>query len=468
MNYRPSAPLEALVALLGMLAAAALIASSGLLTRAALALTTLFVALIAVPDLLDLVVRLYRIARPGRSPIDGGSTPAPGDVPKFRASRKRRHVKPWAIVLSVHDLVGDLQRFIEAFDEYRDVVWVIDDRSNDATAELLESAGFRCLRSRINRKKPGALQVLLRMLPSEIETVLVMDPDTRILSERRMLETLIFDFQHSGMAAVTPRIDVRKDGLVASLQRLEYFFSLGIGRKSLGRLAVCSGVAFYRRGDLAEALGDHSLSVYAEDLETSLILLGRGGGCYYDERAHFETEGMTTWRGLFSQRVGWSYGLLRVYVERLADVRRLSARGGFAFYQYAIYLGGLCILAQPLRLLLLGLVGFGFLAAVAELAGLAPSSTGLGGASQFLIFYGVYLLIALLGWAVAVPRGERRALVAMVPLYGIYALFLIVPNTVGYLNWIWLRVAGRRLYNDHYEAEESLRLGRHRLRRVEP
>ena len=42
-------------------------------------------------------------------------------------------------------------------------------------------------------------------------------------------------------------------------------------------------------------------------------------------------------------------------------------------------------------------------------------------------------------------------------MYFFYALMQILPNTVGYANWLSLRLWGRRVFADHYQDEESLR-----------
>jgi hypothetical protein len=67
-----------------------------------------------------------------------------------------------------------------------------------------------------------------------------------------------------------------------------------------------------------------------------------------------------------------------------------------------------------------------------------------------------YTLIAVIALFVAVPAAERRPLLPIVPLYFFYALAHIVPASVGYANWLSLRVRGRRLFADHYQDEASL------------
>src|SRR6185295_20093658 len=112
------------------------------------------------------------------------------------------------------------------------------------------------------------------------------------------------------------RIDAAGTGWLARIQQLEYWLAFSIGRKSLADFSITSGVAVYRAEALRRALAEHSLSVYAEDLENALILLAHGEGIYYDGRLVVETDAVMTPGHLFSQRVGWHYGLIRVYAQR--------------------------------------------------------------------------------------------------------------------------------------------------------
>jgi hypothetical protein len=43
-----------------------------------------------------------------------------------------------------------------------------------------------------------------------------------------------------------------------------------------------------------------------------------------------------------------------------------------------------------------------------------------------------------------------------VPLYFFYAVAQIVPVSVGYANWLSLRLRGKRLFADHYQEEATL------------
>jgi cellulose synthase/poly-beta-1,6-N-acetylglucosamine synthase-like glycosyltransferase len=432
------------------------------LARSFSILVYLLVNLIVFLDGLDLWLRLYfqRIQAAADDAVGGSPTSIALEPRHFSTYQRRLHLHPWALIVSIHNAAHELDDFMEAIGPLRDRTWVIDDGSDDHTCPRLRQEGWRCLEGGQNRKKPGALRFLLASLPPEIETVVVVDPDISLHHNALAnLEEVISDFQHSGMAAVCPRIAVRGQDLLTRFQALEYCVSFSLGRKSLGDHSVNSGISIYRRSALSAALERHSLSVYAEDLENSVLMLASGEHIYYDSRMVVHTEGKSTWKGWFSQRVGWSYGLLRVYIGRFREIRRLSARGLSAQYQFFVYLGLFGVVFQPLKLLSFGLLAGSFVASLDSLFGLhwLPYWNATDPV-YFLVAFTKYALFSLVALLIAVPREERISLLPIVPLYFLYALAQVLATTVGYANWCTLRLWGRRLVRDHYQDEETLML----------
>lgn len=375
-------------------------------------------------------------------------------------ARGRAAPRPYAIVASIFNLDDELDHFMEALAPYRDQVWLISDGSKDHTVTRLRQAGWRCIDDGINRHKPGALRYLLETMPAHIGTVLVIDPDVQIRAPREgsatVLERIIADFQQSGAAALCPRIMIEPHGFLGRFQAFEYALAFGLGRRSLADYTISSGICLYRRDALARALGSHSLSVYAEDLENALILLAAGERIYYDGRLVVSTEGPSFWGRWFSQRVGWYYGLIKVYFERFAEVRRISTRGPFATYHYVGYMGLLSIALHPVKvlsaLLLLCSVGSGF--DQLFVLDLMPRG-GLDNPVYFAAAFGSYLMLGLVALFTVVPKAERHYVAPIVPLYLLYALANIAACTVGFANWLMVRSLGRRLYRDHYEPAAS-------------
>ncbi|MGH8259774.1 MAG: glycosyltransferase family 2 protein, partial [Steroidobacteraceae bacterium] len=367
---------------------------------------------------------------------------------------------PFAIIASVHDLGETLDEFISAYAPYRERTWLISDGSTDDTLVRLRQAGWRCFDDGVNRRKPGALRRLLGTLPEPIETVFVIDPDIRIVPRNAGseidLEQFIGDFQRSGAAAACPRVMIAPDGFLARFQAFEYALAFRVGRRSLADYGITSGVSLYRRDALARALESHSLSVYAEDFENAVLLLDRGERIYYDGRLVVSTEGPGAFTRWFSQRVGWYHGLLKVYAERLGALWRIARRTPFSLYHFVLYIGGLTIAAHALKIVSAVLLLASFIGGfdMLFLPRWLPSAAWINPA-YFMSAVGGYLLLGVVELFTVVPRAERAYSAAIVPLYLFCALVHIAPMTVGYANWIAVRLTGRRIYRDHYEPAEG-------------
>jgi cellulose synthase/poly-beta-1,6-N-acetylglucosamine synthase-like glycosyltransferase len=246
---------------------------------------------------------------------------------------------------------------------------------------------------------------------------------------------------------------IERDGFLARFQAFEYALAFRVGRESLADFSITSGVSFYRRSALASALGAHSLSVYAEDFENAVILLSRGERIYYDGRLVVSTEGPGTLGRWFSQRVGWYHGLIKVYAERLGELRRISRRSPFAMYHYIIYVGVLSIgihlfkIASAILLVVSLLAGLDALL----LDDLLPQGR-FTNPEYFTAAVTSYLALGVLMLFTRVPRSERAYIAPIVPLYLLYAITHIVPMTVGFCNYFALKLFRRRLYQDHYES----------------
>jgi len=68
---------------------------------------------------------------------------------------------------------------------------------------------------------------------------------------------------------------------------------------------------------------------------------------------------------------------------------------------------------------------------------------------------GSYLVLAVIALFTVVPRRERAYVGPILPIYFLYVLAHIVPITVGFGNWVALRLWGRRIYRDHYQLRED-------------
>jgi cellulose synthase/poly-beta-1,6-N-acetylglucosamine synthase-like glycosyltransferase len=416
-------------------------------------------------DLADVALRLYYRAAhlSPHGTRHTSPTSVPLDVGAFTPAQMRQHLKPYAIVVSVYNAEAELDDFIQSVRAYRDRLFVIDDASTDETFLQLRRAGIRCLRGAINRKKPGALRELVASLGPEITTIVVLDPDSRLLdsgtSDITDLERTVFEFQRSGFAAMCPCLTVRGEGFLGRFQQLEYWLSFTLGRYSLFDRCVTSGIALYRSDALTHVLR-YSTSVYAEDLKSAFLLLAQNERIYYDGRLVVETAGKNTWPSWFSQRVGWHFGLLKVYAESWPGLLAWSRSRVFFLYHFVFYIGICGILLQPIRILAFCLVTASLIGGVDQILGLHLVPGGpLTDPSYFLVAYLQGTMQVTIALAATFERAKRPLLtrvLVVLPTYFFYSLAHAIPVTLGYLNWFTLRLFGRRVYRDHFDDDATL------------
>jgi cellulose synthase/poly-beta-1,6-N-acetylglucosamine synthase-like glycosyltransferase len=443
-----------LTALAGWLAAD----FAGLLATVSKAAIFMLANLILTFDMIDLTCRIW-ITR-----VHGASARGPSVdlcLPEISMAEAAASLAPYAVIASVHNLSDHIDRFTRDFAPLKEFVWLIDDASTDDTLPRLRRLGWRCIDGSINRKKPAALFHLLKQLPAEIRTVVVLDPDVRWYGPqsgfRPTLEQVISDLQRSGAAGLSPRIVARRAGWLAECQALEYELACELGRKSLGNFNSNSGVSIYRRDALADVLSRHSLSVYAEDLENSLLLLAAGERVYYDDRLCFITEPKTTWRGWFSQRAGWALGWAKVYVERLPLFFLIARRSPLAAYQYLFHLGFNGIVLLPFKLLSIGILAMSFVNGIDKflMLDLIPDRSW-NAPVLFTLWYVKTSVLMTLACCITLPRSESRRHLGTLAFYGLYSMLQFIPITVGFANVAALRLWGRRIFPDHYDPNPRL------------
>ncbi|HEX5461161.1 MAG TPA: glycosyltransferase family 2 protein [Steroidobacteraceae bacterium] len=445
-------PVVAAAVVLTSLAGWTIAGAGGLLADASRVIIYVLANLVLAFDSVDLIVRMW-FRR-----INGAAALGPSldlALPEISHAERRVTLLPYAVVASLHNEAEHIDRFLTMLEPLKKQVWLIDDASSDSTLLRLRRVGWNCIAGGINRNKPGALKELLTCLPAEIHTIVVLDPDVRWAlpagSAITVLEEVVSDLQRSGAAALTPRVQAARGGWLEECQGLEYALACGIGRKSLRDLACNSGVSIYRRSALEDALAQHTLSIYAEDLENSVLLLASGERIYYDDRLILETQAKPSWPSLFSQRVGWSYGCAKVFAERLGLLLAIAKRSPLGAYQYLGYLGLVGIVLLPLKLVSIAILATSFLRALDDLLllNLVPAYRW-NEPLLFALWYGKSLLVLACACWAALRRGERARHLGALPFYGFYALLQYMPITIGYLNFITFKSLGVRLYEDHY------------------
>jgi cellulose synthase/poly-beta-1,6-N-acetylglucosamine synthase-like glycosyltransferase len=243
------------------------------------------------------------------------------------------HNEEASIVAAIDSLAGQSRR--------PDLIVVVADNCTDRTAELAAASGQALVYSTVgNRhKKAGALnQALAQVLPllGDGDSVFVMDADSRIdagflAAAEARLGTPAGVGRHAetiGGVGGTFR-GGRGGGFVGMLQRNEYARYARDVRRRRGKVLVLTGTAslfqaaVLRRIVAARSEGVlpggvaqvYDTNVLTEDNELTLALLHLGFRIVSPRECLLETEVMTTWRSLWSQRLRWKRGALENLID---------------------------------------------------------------------------------------------------------------------------------------------------------
>ncbi|MEV7427823.1 MULTISPECIES: glycosyltransferase [unclassified Streptomyces] len=209
--------------------------------------------------------------------------------------------------------------------EHRIEVIVIDDGSNDGTADIVEALRLPNVRvvRQPNSGKPAALNNGIAHASHDI--VVMMDGDT--VFEPSTVRELVQPFGDPRVGAVAGNAKVgNRDTLIGAWQHIEYVMGFNLDRRMydmLGCMPTIPGaVGAFRRRAL-ERVGGMSEDTLAEDTDITMALHRDGWRVVYAERARAWTEAPESVQQLWSQRYRWSYGTMQaIWKHRRALVER--------------------------------------------------------------------------------------------------------------------------------------------------
>lgn len=345
-----------------------------------------------------------------------------------------------SIVVPAHNEAMNIERLIESI-QYQDYpfqgceVIIVDDGSQDGTAEIAERLGARVIRHEKNMGKAKALEDGIKAARGDV--IITMDADSYFAdgSSLRNLIGNLFSRSFIGVSTGIIRIEERMGNLIEKFQSIEFLHTFEVGRRVqsyLDWLIVIPGALSAFKGYFIKSIPSIPKDTLAEDFELAMIAYRAGLTSSFEPGAAVYTEPKLSWKDLYKQRVRWYYGGLQVmakYHDMIMNPK-YGERGVFLFVHMilleyitpVLFVFGIIVL--PLILILQYAFGFQILDIILPIR------------PMLLTFLLVYLLGYLPGvlvsaTAMAMERGLSTAveyLPAVFFYYLIYNPFLSIAK----------------------------------------
>ena len=194
---------------------------------------------------------------------------------------------------------------------------VVDDGSTDQTlaaAKQFASEPNVKIFSKENGGKHTAMNFALERTSADL--IGCLDADSVV--EQGALRAIIPVFQNPRVAATTPGIHTKEaTNLLQKMQQVEYRLSVfnRFALASIGSAFITPGPFSLFRSDVVKKLGGWRHAYSTEDMEMALRIQEAGFLIGNVPEAIVYTMTPATFRGLFRQRVRWTYGWLRNAVD---------------------------------------------------------------------------------------------------------------------------------------------------------
>lgn len=261
---------------------------------------------------------------------------------------EKKEYKPFvSILIPAHNeelVIKDTIENILAIDYKNFELIVIDDRSSDKTAAVLEelASKYENLRCHIREKDafPGKSAVLNEVLPmTQGEVICVFDADARV--KPHFLKRIIMYLADPEVGAVQARkVIINKDfNFLTRCQDNEYVLDTHF---QLGRDSIKGAVELRGNGQLIKKqalidIGGWNNNTLTDDLDISTRLHLKGWDIRLCSGVSVYEEGITSFMPLLRQRRRWVEGSIRRYLDYFIDVvfsREISLRVSLDMWAY--------------------------------------------------------------------------------------------------------------------------------------
>ena len=247
--------------------------------------------------------------------------------------------------------IRSLYKCAEVYEGNCEII-VIDDGSKDytyetawRTVEECKKFGLCRVRSKVvkhmaNLGKIEALRTGVNIALGGVVAVVDADSDWRPETLNKLVDGMLVSELKGVTGYIDPKTyDTGDDGLLISLQKLEYSQGLSIDRcgQSMGNhvLVVPGAIGVYDAALLRKVFTDGNIRSVTEDSEITLEIQKRGGRVGYLSAACGSTDAPRSLRVLWRQRLrwftGWLHNILDIHADLFQKVSWLSTLLWYSF-----------------------------------------------------------------------------------------------------------------------------------------
>jgi cellulose synthase/poly-beta-1,6-N-acetylglucosamine synthase-like glycosyltransferase len=191
-------------------------------------------------------------------------------------------------------------------------LFIIDDGSTDSTQQVL-NAYRNNPQIEIYYKENGGKHSALNFALEKITSDLVGCLDADSFVDKEALQKIVPKFLDESIMAVTPSIHVDKPKTILQrVQRIEYSWGILFRRilASINGLYVTPGPFSIFRTRMFKEIGGYREAHHTEDMELALRMHKFGLKIANAQEANVYTVAPAQLKGLYKQRVRWTYGFL--------------------------------------------------------------------------------------------------------------------------------------------------------------
>ncbi len=195
---------------------------------------------------------------------------------------------------------------------------VVNDGSTDNTLNVVREHFKNHGQIQIHDKENGGKYTALNFAISKAETELISCLDADSFVDREALKRMVPMFENKEIMAVIPSVKIWKPrSILQHIQKVEYSWGIFLRRllSSLNALYVTPGPFSVFRTKVFKELGGYKHAHHTEDMEMAMRMQKHGYKIVNSHSAFVYTVGPEKLKGLYKQRVRWTYGFLNNVID---------------------------------------------------------------------------------------------------------------------------------------------------------